>query len=202
MIILKRRQAESIQKDVEIDRSPEDPGQPGLAIKVESIREDEERVLHLKNKIQLALWNWEIKGQISDGAWENSSPHDHWITWCRCKAVADGKLENTVPATKRNYSLYSLIPYVGERMVTICNLVHNGYDSDEIKSTYAYETNWDKSEKMAESGDKYWVEKFNKLKAIFKTKEAYDHALTGPYNVSGLKKELADIMTALRTTVY
>lgn len=46
-----------------------------------------------KNKIVLptltacAIWDWEVTGQLSDGTWENSVPHDHWKFWCRCEAV-------------------------------------------------------------------------------------------------------------------
>lgn len=202
MIILKKRVKESFKEDVDIDHSPDDPGQPSMARQVESLKEAEYGVLHLKNKVQAALWNWEIRGQLSDGAWENSSPYDHWKAWNKAKVVIDGKLENSVSAQKRNYGLYTLIQYVGDRMVNICNLVHNGYDGDDIHDTYAYETDWDKLENSAQGGDKYWVDKFNKIKKIFGTKLVYDQALKGPYTVSSLRKELADIMTALRTTVY
>lgn len=35
----------------------------------------------------VALWNNEVSGQISDGMWENSTPHDHWQFWCRLNVV-------------------------------------------------------------------------------------------------------------------
>jgi len=29
-----------------------------------------------------AVWKHEVCGQISDGNWENSAPHNHWQFWC------------------------------------------------------------------------------------------------------------------------
>jgi hypothetical protein len=29
------------------------------------------------------LWSGEVSGQIGDGKWENSRPHNHYIFWCR-----------------------------------------------------------------------------------------------------------------------
>jgi putative component of membrane protein insertase Oxa1/YidC/SpoIIIJ protein YidD len=37
----------------------------------------------LNSATAVALWTNEICGQISDGMWENSTPHDHWQFWCR-----------------------------------------------------------------------------------------------------------------------
>lgn len=37
-----------------------------------------------------AIWSAEVSGQISDGTWENASPHDHYRFWCNLKpAVGD-----------------------------------------------------------------------------------------------------------------
>lgn len=34
-----------------------------------------------------AIWEGEIAGQISDGMWENSTPHEHWVPWQYLKVV-------------------------------------------------------------------------------------------------------------------
>ena len=36
-----------------------------------------------------ALWSGEITGQISDGMWENSYPHDHYKFWCGLAVAVD-----------------------------------------------------------------------------------------------------------------
>lgn len=36
-----------------------------------------------------ALWDCEVTGQLSDGTWENSSPHDHWKFWSRLVPCCD-----------------------------------------------------------------------------------------------------------------
>lgn len=38
-------------------------------------------VLVVRNVAQAALFECELKGQLSDGAWENTAPHDHWKPW-------------------------------------------------------------------------------------------------------------------------
>lgn len=35
----------------------------------------------LPSRTAIALWVGEISGQISDGTWENSRPHNHWQFW-------------------------------------------------------------------------------------------------------------------------
>jgi hypothetical protein len=40
---------------------------------------------------QLALWKCEVTGQLSDGAWENSVPHNHWKFWCKSEASVGDK---------------------------------------------------------------------------------------------------------------
>jgi len=43
-------------------------------------------ILYVKNENQVALFENEIKGQISDGMWENASPANHWKVWCNTTA--------------------------------------------------------------------------------------------------------------------
>lgn len=69
------------------------------------------------------LWENEIKGQLSDGAWENAYPHDHWKYWSEVYATK----AYTKPVVysfqgrpkKDSYSLTSLLQYVGDRMLAI-----------------------------------------------------------------------------------
>ena len=69
----------------------------------------------------IALWRAEIAGQLSDGAWENASPRDHWRFWCNLESKLGPapKLVSTSRPTKINYGLSALISIVGDRMLSI-----------------------------------------------------------------------------------
>lgn len=45
--------------------------------------------LFLRNNDQVALFKEELVGQLSDGAWENSSPYDHWKGWSDAELGVD-----------------------------------------------------------------------------------------------------------------
>ena len=42
----------------------------------------EQHIWTLPSKGLKAIFDHEIRGQISDGAWENTLPHNHWHFWC------------------------------------------------------------------------------------------------------------------------
>ncbi len=48
-------------------------------------------ILHFKNIYSWLLFTIEYSGQISDGKYENSRPHDHWKWLRRIETVIDGK---------------------------------------------------------------------------------------------------------------
>jgi hypothetical protein len=64
-----------------------------------------------------AIWEHEISGQLSDGAWENSTPHEHWKFWGHLETGVneDGQfrfIKGTVhdyPKKKSGYNLSTLI---------------------------------------------------------------------------------------------
>lgn len=43
--------------------------------------------LVVRNLAQRVLFEEELKGQLSDGHWENSLPSDHWEQWCAADVV-------------------------------------------------------------------------------------------------------------------
>jgi len=45
--------------------------------------------LVLANEDQKVIWECELTGQLSDGQWENSKPHDHWEAWCYADVAVD-----------------------------------------------------------------------------------------------------------------
>lgn len=76
--------------------------------------------LNVRNQAQKILLEKELQGQISDGYWENASPHDHWKPWCNCDVVVNPEnLGRTFWARKDNYNLNNkdLLDIVGDRML-------------------------------------------------------------------------------------
>jgi len=68
----------------------------------------------------LALWDHEITGQLSDGAWENSTPHNHWEFWSDLESKHGApEVKGGGYARRTGYNLNVLIEYVGERMLNL-----------------------------------------------------------------------------------
>lgn len=77
-------------------------------------------ILRVRNLAQKVLWEEELSGQISDGHWENASPHDHWEAWCRAKVVVDPEHVGRNFYARResyNFSAKELLDVVGDRML-------------------------------------------------------------------------------------
>lgn len=77
--------------------------------------------LAFRNHIQAALFEVELKGQISDGAWENSRPHDHYKAWCNAKVIVEptnlGK-DFYAQRERYNFSSKDLLDVIGNRMLS------------------------------------------------------------------------------------
>ena len=75
-------------------------------------------VIYLPSYSAIALWDWEITGQLSDGAWENSKPDDHWEFWNNLlPRLGIPEVKSRDRCKKDGYNLAGLIEYVGDRMV-------------------------------------------------------------------------------------
>lgn len=73
--------------------------------------------------ILAALWTHEVTGQMSDGMWEGTKPHDHWKFWCRLevKTGSENRVEHHASdwCRKNKYGLEKLltIDEIKERML-------------------------------------------------------------------------------------
>jgi len=74
----------------------------------------------------VALMEHEVKGQMSDGMWENSRPHDHWRFWCRLDVTHGGAdavtAKNLWDCTKASYNIAGLKQYIGDRMLKLARM--------------------------------------------------------------------------------
>lgn len=73
-----------------------------------------------RNNYQVALFEGELQGQITDGFWENSTPSQDIQYWATAIAIADPiNLGRDFPLRKDGFAFTSaeLQSYVGERML-------------------------------------------------------------------------------------
>lgn len=82
-------------------------------------------MIRFANHAQEVLMECELKGQISDGRWENSRPYNHWQAICNAKithafdATNDHALvgKNFHPSRKYNFTDKDLLDCVANRMI-------------------------------------------------------------------------------------
>lgn len=72
---------------------------------------------------QAALW-LELDGQISDGAWENALPNNHWEVWCEATVAVGPNVGRNFRARKDNYDFTrkDLLDVVAPRMLAIVRI--------------------------------------------------------------------------------
>jgi hypothetical protein len=78
--------------------------------------------IRFSNRNQVVLYECEIKGQLSDGFWENAEPLDHWENMCEAvvkEATGNEKLGclGFRPAIEYDFADPDLIEVVGDRMI-------------------------------------------------------------------------------------
>lgn len=74
----------------------------------------EQGTITLPTITAVALWTHEITGQLSDGMWEGTAPHNHFKFWCALDAVHSEGAKPTVHCVsgycmKSNYNLLKLL---------------------------------------------------------------------------------------------
>jgi hypothetical protein len=76
-----------------------------------------------QNMPQLALWLHMLTGQMSDGMWENTRPHDHWKFWGQLETEIGKDLRVTTDrpweCKKVGYDFNALIDVVGDEMLAL-----------------------------------------------------------------------------------
>lgn len=96
--------------------------------------------LALATDIQVALFTRELVGQLSDGAWENASPSDHWEAWANADVLVrnDGLVGRDFPVRKDGYAFAAqLIEVVGDRMIAIGREFDADYDEAKLRADLA-----------------------------------------------------------------
>ncbi len=77
--------------------------------------------LRVRNLAQKVLWEEELSGQISDGAWENATPYDHWEYWHKnVQVVIDPEHVGRDFYVRRDsygFNRKDLLDIIGDRMI-------------------------------------------------------------------------------------
>lgn len=92
--------------------------------------------LRLRNNIQKALFEEELRGQLSDGYWENAGPREHWKPWCNATIVVDPhNVGRDFPVNRDRYGFSSplLLSYVGGRMLLIAQRFQPSFTMRDLR---------------------------------------------------------------------
>lgn len=185
--------------------------------------------LTVKNLSQANLYTAELVGQLSDGAWENARPSDHWKVWSDINVVIGSPIGYSgIYPRRTKYALASqLLPYIGARMLVFGaaglakTKLDYSPDAEAMKSALEYffavfnaQTAQDlsmqcKSKTFDEFQQAFTTqaERNNYMKKYVteiekstkKVKLIYEIIAGGQYNVNTLKNDLKDISTAMQT---
>jgi len=98
--------------------------------------------IRVRNFEQKVLLDLELKGQISDGNWENSAPFDHWKAPCHAEVIVDPSNIGVNFHLMRKYDFTSadLLSVVRTRMITYVRLARAFGIEDAHQLEHLYET--------------------------------------------------------------
>jgi hypothetical protein len=185
-----------------------------FAVKVDTDRRQEmmmmTKILSVRNLEQAALFELELRGQISDGKWENV-PGDHWQPWCDATVVV---AEDDQPVG-RNFAHYSFRPYnfaakdlldvVGQRMLYTARVARTfGLEfARRLQGLYIMDINdgivsfdWEPT-----AAGKYFDDKRAAIADLLNeySREAIAQAATSnSYTMTDMRKDLRDLSKLIR----
>jgi hypothetical protein len=164
--------------------------------------------LFLRNIEQVALFELELKGQLSDGNWENSRPSDHWKAWCNCKAAvvpAGMQPGRNFWASRDRYGLTSkqLLDVIGGRMLGIVRVTQGvGFEAAQaLRWRFHCDDDFKVSPIEIPKGEGDYWDKERAALAKFDLGVINTHLVHGNYGKKDLLKDLREIKEAMRMAV-
>ena len=115
--------------------------------------------ISLANPVQVAIYKGELEGQMSDGAWENTNPMDHWRSMCDANVVVGTPGMDFMPRTTYGYNRLLSNPVVAERMLNMARAAVAYPSLDMSKFNWAIEYVIDHANKMNEP-QQDWQQKY------------------------------------------
>jgi hypothetical protein len=170
--------------------------------------------INFRTLSQVILFECELKGQLSDGYWENARPHDHWKVPCSATAKVATNVGTTFyPTRKYNFCAPSLLEAVGDRMAYFVKFYiafpevsfdkHWDIDFSDCKDSGEVDAQilrW-----LAAPTDNYYHQKAIKAMKILGVSTAKALALkmakvfAVPYSSKDLRKDLKEMSAVVQT---
>lgn len=91
--------------------------------------------LNVRNRAQQLLFEGELKGQLSDGRWENSRPDNHWEPWCNATVVVNVENVGRNFYARRDgycFTEKALLEIIGDRMLELVQAEIPGYTEKDM----------------------------------------------------------------------
>jgi hypothetical protein len=158
-------------------------------------------ILAFRNNSQVALFKYELAGQISDGMWENARPYDHYKPWCHCEVIVDpvnvGK-DFYAQRESYNFSSRDLLDVVGERMVYKARLAEvMGHDILKYIN-WKIESGVLRVPEKPEGKTAYYTEEYDAIMALPIERINAVLADTSVYTMKHLRKDLTDMKRIIK----
>ena len=165
-------------------------------------------VIFFATAAQAAIFEHELKGQISDGAWENFRGGDY-REWCNAETMvaevdAGEKVGRRFRAyyDRYNFNRTDLVEIVGDRMITYARLARAGYDEETIDKLKSAILDWNGG--VLDAPVDYKGEYYDRLRTWYATQD--DAAIRAAvaddtYTTKDLRSDLRAIMQTIRTEV-
>jgi len=126
------------------------------------------------NRNQVVLFEAELKGQISDGMWENARPSNHYHAPCDSTAYVatdDSGVGRNFHARAYNFNNNELVEIIGDRMINFVKL-SQAFPQLAISQLFDIDSNVHDTisnmERYAqEPGDGYWLYELTALRSSF-----------------------------------
>ncbi len=160
-------------------------------------------IITFKTRDQAVIFAYEMLGQISDGVWENSSPHNHYKSFDGVEVKTGEDVGTQQLHLRRHYNFNNkeLKDIVGNRMkdqVKTARVLGNKLNAKDLDlvSSYLMES-WEAVKRN--QNDKYWKEKLddlyrvlsvNSIDALEKIREDIN---TVDYSDKDLSRDLKEI---------
>lgn len=151
------------------------------------------------NQAQRVLLECELKGQISDGHWENSRPHRHWERPCAAEVVVGDVPSINFGSLKYNFTDKKLIDLIAPRLIGFVKFY-------TLFPRVAFNNFWycSISEGVSQTSNEYWDDKRAELRRDtgFEDLDALAAAVNSvEYSEADLIKDLQGIKAAFRNQI-
>lgn len=170
--------------------------------------------LAVRNQVQKVLFERVLKGQISDGMWENASPHNHHQYWCNADVIVADAVGRDFWAPKDNYNFLNaqLLEAVGDRMLFLAKftilhpeIVAEAHTIPSNMADYGWYVEYVKELQRAgmTAKESWYIRNLRQWERLGITRELMEEVeQSDVYTMRDLRKDLNDLKKIARTTFH